>query len=132
MGTRESEKDEVENLGVVTKSMHNDGVIYAGHANVEQCNPVAVNSSLEITLSLNGKVKLNLRLREELSYLNSNEMQVDFKSDEIQDHVYSSNEKLANGSRPSSSKPKHKWTRINMMDFGLGGLARVITLPALG
>ena len=105
-----SDKDEAKNLGVATESMHGDGVIYASHANVEECNSVVVNPSPEITLSLNGKVELNLRLGEELSYLNSDEMQVEFKSDGIQDHVYSSNEKPTDGSGLSTFKPKNTWT----------------------
>ena len=36
------------------------------------------------------------------------------------------------GSRLFNSKPKTTWTRINRMDFGLGGLARAITFPTLG
>ena len=71
---------------------------------------MVMNPSPEITLSLNGKVELNLRLGEELSYLNSDEMQVEFKSDGIQDHVYSSNEKPTDGSGLSTFKPKNTWT----------------------
>nr|POE45992.1 hypothetical protein CFP56_53129 [Quercus suber] len=33
---------------------------------------------------------------------------------------------------PSDVKPKSTWTRINIMDFGLGGLARAITMTGLG
>ncbi|KAK9998160.1 hypothetical protein SO802_017763 [Lithocarpus litseifolius] len=33
---------------------------------------------------------------------------------------------------PIFSKPKPTWTRINRMDFGLGGLARALTLPSVG
>ena len=34
--------------------------------------------------------------------------------------------------RPSSVKSKSMWTRINRMDFGLGGLARAISISRLG
>nr|POF21605.1 hypothetical protein CFP56_24730 [Quercus suber] len=81
-----------------------------GHANVEECNSMAVNPSSKIMLSLNGKVELNSRFGEELSYLNSDEVQAEFKSDGIQDQVYSSNEKPMDGSGPSTSKPKNTWT----------------------
>lgn len=33
---------------------------------------------------------------------------------------------------PSSSRPRTTWTRINRMDFELGGLAKALTLPSLG
>ncbi|KAK7841097.1 uncharacterized protein CFP56_015777 [Quercus suber] len=33
---------------------------------------------------------------------------------------------------PSQLKPKSTWTRINRMDFGLGGFTNSITLPGLG
>ena len=33
---------------------------------------------------------------------------------------------------PSNSKPKGTWTRINRMDFGLGGLTKAIIIPRLG
>ena len=31
-----------------------------------------------------------------------------------------------------NTKPKTTWTQFNRMEFGLGGLARAITLPTLG
>ena len=33
---------------------------------------------------------------------------------------------------PSVSRPKTTWTRINRIDFGLGGLTKALTLPSLG
>ena len=33
---------------------------------------------------------------------------------------------------PSNYKPKGTWTRINRMNFGLGGFTKAIMLPGLG
>ena len=33
---------------------------------------------------------------------------------------------------PSNYKPKGTWTRINRMNFGLGGFTKAIVLPGLG
>ena len=33
---------------------------------------------------------------------------------------------------PSNLKPKSTWTRINRMDFGLGGLSKALLLPNRG
>ena len=39
---------------------------------------------------------------------------------------------LVDTTGPSVSRPKTTWTRINRMDFGLGGLTKALTLPSLG
>ena len=46
--------------------------------------------------------------------------------------MLSTYEKSTDGFGLSTSKPKNTWTRINRMDFGLGGLAKAITLAVLG
>ena len=35
-------------------------------------------------------------------------------------------------SGPTNVKPKGSWTRMNRMDFGLGGVSKAIMLPGLG
>lgn len=129
---RNDDKDDAENPRIDTEIMHTNGVDYAGHANMKESNSMAVSSSPEIMQTLFGNVELNTSLGEELSFLKMDEGRAENKSDGVKSLVLSSNEKPTDESGPSISKPKNTWTRINRMDFGLGDLARAITLPALG
>ena len=129
---RVSDKVEAKNLGVVTDSMQADGVFCASHTNVEEYNSVGVNPSLDIKLTLNGKVDLNTWTEKELAHTTTDEVQVEIRPDGFQEHMLLTNELSTAGSGLFNSKPKTTWTRINRMDFGLGGLARAITFPTLG
>lgn len=51
---------------------------------------------------------------------------------EIHNHAIFDNNTTLDMVGPSTSKPNGTWTRINRMDFGLGGLTRAITIPGLG
>ena len=55
-------------------------------------------------------------------------MQVEYWADGL----FLDTDKLMDTNGPSSSRPKTTWTRINRMDFELGGLARALMLPSLG
>ena len=54
------------------------------------------------------------------------------RSKEIIEHVPLNKQLVMDGAGLSNYKPKPTWTRFNRMEFGLGGLARAITLPTLG
>ena len=129
---RASDKVEAKNLGAVMDSMQADGVICANCTNVEEHNSMAINPSPDIQLSLNGKPDLNTWTEKELAHAIMDEVQVESRPDGIHEHVPLNNQLSTDGARLSNTKPKTTWTRINIIDFGLNGLARAITLPTLG
>ncbi|KAK9987011.1 hypothetical protein SO802_031962 [Lithocarpus litseifolius] len=67
-------------------------------------------------------------LEEELDLANSKAEQADIHVDGL----VLGNDNLMETNGLSLSRPKATWTRINRMDFGLGGLARALTLPSIG
>ena len=58
--------------------------------------------------------------------------QVMSRSEEFHEHMPHNNQLVMDGVGLSNYKPKPTWTRFNRMEFGLGGLARAITLPTIG
>lgn len=120
------------NPGIETGIMRTDGVDFAGHANMKESDSMVVRSNPIIMQSLKGNAETDTCVKEELSFANSDEVQAKYKVDGLHDHTLLSVDKPTDEFGPSTSKPKTTWTRINRMDFGLGGLARAITLPSLG
>ena len=59
---------------------------------------------------------------------------VHVKSISLEDQIVESGTLLSNLDQtgPMQLKPKNTWTWINIMDFGLSGLTKSITLPGLG
>ncbi|XP_075663965.1 uncharacterized protein LOC142633609 [Castanea sativa] len=102
------------------------------HTNVKECNSEVANQSLDITLSLNGKADLHPRTGKEFSHIDLAKVHVEIKSDGIQDHMPLTTELSKVGAGLSNSKPETTWTWIIRMDFGLGALAKALTLLALG
>ena len=75
---------------------------------------------------------MNTWNEKEVKRANRNEVQVVSRSEEGTEHVPYNNQPSLEGAGLSNFKPKSTWTRFNRMEFGLGGLARAITLPTLG
>nr|POF13371.1 blue copper protein [Quercus suber] len=123
---------EAENHGPVTDSMQTDAVLGAKRADVETQNTGVVISEPDIQLALNGGPNLNTWNKNEGKRANRNEVHVVSRSEEGIEHEPCNIQPTVEGAGLSNFKPKSTWTRFNRMEFGLGGLARAITLPTLG
>ncbi|KAK9993984.1 hypothetical protein SO802_023687 [Lithocarpus litseifolius] len=120
-----NDKEASENPGKLADSMvsnvvqHTNGMAVVFGNN--WVNPSVVPSMHDIADSHTG-------FEEELDLSNSKAERADFHMDGL----VLGNDKLMETNGLSLSRPKATWTRINRMDFGLGGLARALTLPSLG
>ena len=112
--------------------MQTDVVLGANRADVEEHISGVVTSKSDIQLLLNGLPNLNTWTEKEAKSANRNEVQEVSRSEEILEHVPLNKQLVMDGAGLSNYKPKPTWTRFNRMEFGLGGLARAITLPTLG
>lgn len=127
---RVTDEVDAENLGPITDSMQADAVLGANRADVEEHNSGAVISKPAIQLLLNGMPDLNTWTAKEVNSANRDEVQVASRSEEfLEPH---NNQLSMDGAGLSNFKPKSTWTQFNRMEFGLGGVARAITLPTLG
>lgn len=124
------DKDDPMNL--VEEIMCMDSVDFVRQANMEEDNASEAKARLEITLTDNEIDELHKSFSDDISYSITDEGRTNCITDGVQRHVPLNDTKIMGEPGPSSFKPKNTWTRINIMDFGLGGLARAITLPVLG
>ena len=124
------DKDDPMNL--VEEIMRMDSVDFVCQANMEKDNSSEAKASLEITLTDNEIDELHKSFGDDISYSITDEGRTNCMTDGVQRHVPLNDTKIMGEPGPSSLKPKNTWTRINRMDFGLGGLARAISLPVLG
>ena len=129
---REVDKVEAEISGSVTDSMQTNAVLGANRADVEEHISGAVTSKPDFQLLLNGMPNLNTWTEKEAKSANRNEVQEVSRSEEILEHVPLNKQLVMDEVGLSNYKPKPTWIRFNRMEFGLGGLARAITLPTLG
>ena len=120
-----TDKETSENLGnVATISVFEE----AGHGNVTD-----VDSGLERDISsvlppVQHIDDSHTGVEKDLVISNLEEEQADSQVDGL----VLEKANLVDTTRPSISMPKTTWTRINRMDFGLGGLTKALTLPSLG
>lgn len=126
---RVDDKDDTVNLGNETGIMRADGV---NHATVKEVNSGVVCFSPSILPTLKDNVESHISFEEGFVLSNLEAVQAEYNADGLLYNLFSAIDKLTDKLGPSSSMPKTTWTRINRMDFGLGGLARAITLPSLG
>ena len=126
---RVDDKDDAVNLGNVAGIMHADGVDYA---NVNEVDSGIMCFSPSIFPTLKENAESHKSFEEGFVLSNSKAMRAEYKADGLLDNSFSAVDKLMDELWPSFSRPKTTWTRINWMDFGLGGLAWAITLPSLG
>ena len=124
------DKDDPMNL--VEEIMCMDSVDFVRQANMEEDDASEAKARLEITLTDNEIDELHKSFSDDISYSITDEGRTNCMTDGVQRHVPLNDTKIMGEPGPSSFKPKNTWTRINIMDFGLGGLARAITLPILG
>ena len=127
---RSVDKDDLVNL--VKEIMCMDGVDFVHQANVEEDNSSEAKARLEITLTNNEIDELHKSFSDDISYSITDEGITNCMTNGVQRHKPLNDTKMTEEPGPSSVKPKNTWTRINRMDFGLGGLARAITLSILG
>ena len=123
------DKDDAVNLGNVAGIMRADGI---DHANVKKVDFGVVCFSLSILPTLKENVESHTGFKEGFVLSNLEAVQAEYRVDGLLDNSFSDVDKLSDKPRPSSFRPKTTWTRINRMDFRLGGLAKAITLPSLG
>lgn len=123
---------EAENLGPVTDSMRADAVLDANQADVEEHNSGVVISKPNTQLLLNDMPDLNTWTEKEVRCATRKKVQVVSRSEEFFEHVPYNNKLSMDGVGLSNFKPKSTWTSFNRKEFGLGVLARAITIPTLG
>ena len=127
---RSVDKDDPVNL--VKEITRMDSVDFVHQANVEEDNSSEAKVRLEITLTDNEIDELHKSFGDDISYSITDEGITNCMTNGVQRHMPLNDTKTMGEPGPSFVKPKNTWTRINRMDFGLGGLARAITLPVLG
>lgn len=109
-----------------------DSVDFIRQANVEEDNFSEVKASPEIMLTNNVIDELHKSFGDEIFFTITDEGRTKYVIAEVQRHISLNNNKTKGELGPSFAKPKNMWTQINRMDFGIGGLARALTLPLLG
>ena len=98
------------------------GVEGVDHANVKVVDSGNNCFSLSIFPPLHDNAKSHMGFEEGLVSSNLEAVQAKYRVDGL----------FLDTNGLSSSRPRTTWTCINRMDFGLGGLARALTLPSLG
>ena len=101
------------------------------HENVNEMESKIVCPTPNLMPTLKGNAESHTGFDEELIVSNLEVVQTENKADGIYNKSLNVVDKPTDDFGPFTTRPKTTWTHINRMDFGLGGLARAITLPSL-
>ena len=125
----ENDRDGSMNVGDEAGIKHTDGV---DHANVNEMDSKIVCPTSILMPTLKGNAESHSGFEEELIVSNLEAVQAENRADGLYNKSLNAIDKPMDDFGPFTTRPKTTWTRISRMDFGLGGLARAITLPSLG
>ena len=114
---------------VEARIKHANGI---DHANVIEMESESVCSTPNLIPTLKGNTKSHTVCEEELLVSNVEVVQIENREVRLYNTSLNYVNKPMDDFGPLTTRPKTTWTRINRIDFGLGGLARAITLPSLG
>nr|POF00459.1 hypothetical protein CFP56_43316 [Quercus suber] len=111
---------------------HAKGAESSNHANVTQMEFESVCPTPNLMPILESNADSHTGCVEELMGSNVEVGQTEFREDGSYKKSLNDVDKPTDEVGLSTTRPKTTWTRINRMDFGLGGLTRAITLSSLG
>lgn len=124
------------NQGMGTDIVHGNNIKNKCYANVQELNAktgeLNAYMGLENMLIGQSNIEINERADKGLDWFENNKGRPGLFPMEINEHVVSDSNTILDKDGPSNFKPKGTWTRINRMEFGLGGLTKAITIPGLG
>ena len=118
--------------GTTVEITHIDSVSNYCHEDMKVSNSNRGESGPKFKHNGQPTMGLNEDLDNVLFTSKTNEGQMDAIPLERQSHELDISTSSPDMIGPSNYKPKGTWTRINRMDFGLGGFTKAITLPGLG
>ena len=124
------------NQGMAADIVHGNNIPNKCYANMQELNAetgeLYANIGPENMLIGQSNTKINERADKGLDWFKNNKGLPGLFPMEINEHVVSDSNTILDKDGPSNFKPKGTWTRINRMEFGLGGLTKAITIPGLG
>ncbi|KAL0007369.1 hypothetical protein SO802_008871 [Lithocarpus litseifolius] len=130
------DKDPSVNQGMGAEIAHGKNVSIDCHANVKEliAETGELNADMGPVSKLVGQsnTELNGRADMIMDRIEHNKGLPGLCTEERSEHAALDTNTLLDKDGPSRIKPIGTWTRINRMEFGLGGLTKAIILPGLG